>query len=156
MSKARFTAVLFALASVAVVTPVSAQAPGTEADSTATKIPVADSVTLVFDREIFGYGGGHRRDPFQPLTGKNASMGPRFQELVLIGTIYSAADQSRSLATVLDARGKRHRVRRGDVIGNTRIVEIGSKRIVVIVQNFGLERREVLELQKAEGQEGSS
>lgn len=150
------TAALLALVGLlAIAAPGAAQTPA-KPDST-TKIPVADSVKLVFDREVFGYGGGHRRDPFQPLTGKNAaSMGPRFQELRLVGTIFSQQEPSRSLATVIDATGKRHRVRRGDVIGNTRIVEIGSRRIVVIVQNFGLERREVLELQKEEGQEGSS
>ncbi|HYC77032.1 MAG TPA: hypothetical protein VEI02_05330 [Planctomycetota bacterium] len=118
----------------------------------------ADTVKLVFDREVFGYAGAGRRDPFTPLTGKGAAaMGPRFQDLKLTGVIYVPGDGRASVATVEDADGKKYRVRRGDVVGNTRIVDIGARRVVVIVQNFGLERREVLDIQrKAAAEEGTT
>lgn len=115
---------------------------------------VADSIKLVFDREVYGYPGAGRRDPFTPLTGKN-SMGPRFEELKLLGIIHSPDARLRSVATVEDGTGRRHKVRRGDMVGNVRIVDIGPRRVVVVVENFGQERQEILELTRKD-QEGTS
>ena len=108
-------------------------------------------VTLVYEREVFTYTGSERRDPFEPPTGDN-QMGPRFQELSLQGIVYSNVP-GRSVA-VLQAGGDRVlRARVGDVIGNSRVIEIGPTRVVMAVENFGTIRQEILELPQRGGAE---
>lgn len=103
----------------------------------------ADEITLVYEREVYSYSGENRRDPFLPLTDDNA-MGPRFEALALQGVIHSpAGDQSVAL---ISAEGRVYRVRVGDMVGNSRIIEIGPSRVVLAVENFGSMRQEILEL----------
>lgn len=112
----------------------------------------ADSVQLVFERETFSYPGFQRRDPFRPLTGPGDA-GPRFEDLVLLGAIVSS-DPSQSVA-LLGTRGGdagagqvTHRLRVGQVIGNSRIVAVRPREIVIDVQEFGLQERRVLQLER--------
>lgn len=105
-------------------------------------------VTLVYEREVFTYQAGNRRDPFVPLT--DDAMGPRFEDLALQGIIYSTG-QGRSLALLTGRDGRIYRVRVGDVIGNSRVVEIGPLRVVLAVETFGVIRNEMLELRKNQG-----
>lgn len=103
----------------------------------------ADEITLVYEREVYSYSGENRRDPFLPLTNDNA-MGPRFEALALQGVIHSpAGNQSVAL---ISAEGRVYRVRVGDMVGNSRIIEIGPSRVVLAVENFGSMRQEILEL----------
>ncbi len=106
-------------------------------------------ITLVYEREVFTYRGENRRDPFRPLTGEN-EMGPRFEALSLRGIIYSTG-QGRSVALIGDADGRIYRVRVGDMVGNARVIEIGSARVVMAVDNFGTIRQEILELPTTRG-----
>lgn len=106
-------------------------------------------ITLVYEREIYTYSGENRRDPFRPLTGEN-EMGPRFEALSLRGIIYSTG-QGRSVALIADADGRIYRVRVGDMVGNARVIEIGSARVVMAVDNFGTIRQEILELPTRRG-----
>lgn len=106
-------------------------------------------VTLVYEREVFSYQGGERRDPFQPLTQDN-QMGPRFQELSLQGIIFSDVP-GQSLAILQAGGGRVLRARVGDVVGNSRIIEISPTRVVMAVENFGTIRQEILELPQREG-----
>lgn len=118
-----------------------------------------DTTELVFEREVFSYPEIPRRDPFRPLVGV-AGAGPRFEELRLLGIIHSA-DPQRSVALFAEgaaegggaqARAKSYYARRGDVIGNMRVLEIHPDRVVVQVEEFGLFEQHVLELKKpAEG-----
>ena len=132
-----------------------------------------DSTELVFDREVFVYPAFERRNPFGELVGANNG-GPRFDALQLIGIIYSEdADLSVALLGVGDpasgdvdqnaggAEGdvvapegqggnfESFRVRRGDVLGNTRILEIQRMRVIVEVTEFGIADRRVLSLPRA-------
>lgn len=106
-------------------------------------------ITLVYEREVFTYRGGGRRDPFEPLTGEN-QMGPRFEELSIQGIIYSRVP-GRSVALLTGAQDQVHRVRVGDVLGNTRVIEIGPTRVVMAVENFGAIRQEILEMPQRGG-----
>lgn len=106
-------------------------------------------ITLVYEREVYTYSGENRRDPFRPLTGEN-EMGPRFEALSLRGIIYSTG-QGRSVALIADADGRIYRVRVGDMVGNARVIEIGSARVVMAVDNFGTIRQEILELSTTRG-----
>lgn len=107
------------------------------------------TVTLVYEREVYTYAGTSRRDPFRPLTGDN-EMGPRFESLALQGIVYSTG-QGQSVALLSDGSGRVYRVRVGDVIGNSTVVEIGPLRVVMAVENFGSIRQEMLELRENQG-----
>ena len=101
---------------------------------------------LVFDREVFGYAGSARRDPFKPLIGKE-SLGPLFDDLKLKGIIYST-DPTRSIVLIEDGSKRLYRIKRGDVIGNARVVEIRPLAARFAVENFGMIRYEVLEIRR--------
>ena len=118
-----------------------------------------DSLDLVFEREAFFYPRYDRRNPFLPLTAGD-EFGPRFEEIDLTGIIFSA-NTERSVAMFGlratqdgDGAGRRsYRVRRGDTLGNVRILEIQETRVVVLVEEFGLTEQRILEL-KRPGQGG--
>ena len=93
---------------------------------------------------MFTYTGENRRDPFRPLTAQD-ELGPSFEALSLQGIIYSTG-RGRSVALLGDSDGRIHRVRVGDVVGNSRVIEIGPMRVVLAVENFGTVRQEILEL----------
>ena len=115
----------------------------------------ADTVELVFEREVFGYPAFQRRNPFRALTGADAA-GPRFEDLVLMGRIISSNPAS-SIALVgarppgtasTQPPSQTYRLRVGDIIGNTRILEIREQLILVEVEEFGLRETRVLELRR--------
>jgi hypothetical protein len=116
-----------------------------------------DSLDLVFEREAFLYPRYERRNPFLPLTAGDEA-GPRFEELLLTGIIFST-DSNRSVAmfghrAAQGAQGEEgaglasYRVRRGDTLGNVRILEIQQTRVVVRVDEFGLTEQRIMELQR--------
>ncbi|MFW6206176.1 MAG: hypothetical protein ACOC5I_02970 [Gemmatimonadota bacterium] len=111
----------------------------------------ADEVTLVYEREVFDYRAADRRDPFEPLTRDN-EMGPRFEELSLQGIIYSQAP-GRSVALLQGGGERVFRARVGDVLGNSRVIEIGPTRVIMAVENFGTIRQEILEMPQRGGAE---
>lgn len=103
-------------------------------------------IKLIYEREYFLYPAAARRDPFSATT-RDATQGPRFEELSVLGVIYSEAG-GRSVAVLSDGSGKKYRVRPGDVIGNARVLDIDPLRVVFAVDEFGVVRREMLELRK--------
>lgn len=125
--------------------------------------PQQDTTELVFQREVFSYPSFDRRNPFTPLVGAGDG-GPRFEELSLLGIIHSPNPEL-SVA-LLSAGGaasqqsggpltRTFRVRQGQSLGNSRILDIQQSRVIVEVTEFGITEQRVLELQRpAEG--GSS
>lgn len=111
-----------------------------------------DLVDLVFEREVFFYPSYERRDPFGPLLTGTES-GPRFEEIHLIGIIYST-NPGQSLAmfglkaapTGAAAGTLSFRVRRGERLGNVRILEIQQTRVVVQIEEFGMTEQRIMEL----------
>lgn len=128
------------VAAVLCAAPVAAQQP-TAPDSTG-------EPQLVFDREVFSYSAGGRRDPFRPLTASED--GPLFEELRLRMIVF-ARDPRESLVMVQDAADKIHRLRRGDRVGNATVVDIGRTRVLFSVNEFGVYRQGVLELKPTQG-----
>ena len=121
----------------------------------------ADTADLVFEREVFVYPRYQRRNPFVGLLGGDQD-GPRFEDLQLIGVVFSS-DPAASIA-VLGPRdgsaargegGKVYRLRRGQTLGNFRIVEIQRSRVVVVVDDFGMTEQRIMELPRP-GQGGPS
>lgn len=116
-----------------------------------TSPPSQDTIQLVFEREVFSYPSGARRNPFRPLTGPGDA-GPRFEELVLLGAIQSL-DPASSVALLAVGSGgvpeQTYRLRVGQRLGNIRVVEIRSSReIVVVVDEFGLQERRMMEVRR--------
>lgn len=109
-----------------------------------------DTVQLVFEREVFTYPTQARRNPFRPLT-DGGDAGPRFEQLVFLGAI-SSAEPGGSVALLGiragGADGPTYRMRAGQSIGNTRIIEIRPRELIVEVEEFGLRERRTLELQR--------
>lgn len=141
MSNKALSVFVGALAALSLgASPLRAQAP-------------ADSVIL-YEREVFRYSREGRPDPFRSLL-NNPELGMRFEDLVLLGVLYHP-DPARSVA-VLSQTGSPRRVRArvGDRIGGIRIVSIGPRSVDVIVEEFGVARRETLELRPA-SEKGSS
>ncbi len=118
-----------------------------------------DSVDLVFQREAFSYPGYERRNPFAPLRRGNQA-GPRIEEIRLIGIIFSS-NPDLSVASFGPRTGQggegtgvqSYRVRRGDILGNIRILEIQQRRVVVQIEEFGQTEQRIMELQRT-GQGG--
>jgi len=120
-----------------------------------------DSVDLVFEREAFLYPRYERRNPFSPLIGENQS-GPRIEEIELKGIFFSSVPgQSLAMFGLRSGLGEEggptqsYRVRRGEILGNVRILEIQETRVVVQIEEFGLIEQRILELPRP-GQGGLS
>jgi hypothetical protein len=115
-----------------------------------------DTAALVFDREVFVYPQYQRRDPFRALTRARDS-GPRFEEMALLGVLYSPSPEL-SIAVLgpraqgsggeQQTRGRIYRVRRGETLGNFSILEIQPSRVVVQVDEFGLREQRTMELRR--------
>ncbi len=115
---------------------------------------VPDSLDLVFEREAFFYPRYERRNPFAPLLSGGDS-GPRFEEVRLVGIIYSsnpdlsvASFGPRAPQEGEESSDQSYRVRRGDTLGNFRILEIQKTRVVVQIQEFGLTEQRIMELER--------
>ena len=114
---------------------------------------------LVFEREVFTYPTFQRRNPFAPLSGGNQG-GPRFEQLRLVGIIYSGdpsssvavvgtstVEYSEDASTVTVQPGPSWYLKVGQSVGNIRIVEIHRDQVVVEVEEFGLTEQKIMQLQ---------
>jgi hypothetical protein len=106
--------------------------------------------TVVLEREVYGYAGGGRRDPFRPLI-VTTVLRPFPSELRLTAVAYDPAGVS-SVAILRDVTTKaQHRVRPGQLVGRMRVVRIHPKSVVFAVEELGFSRRETLTLQDSSG-----
>jgi hypothetical protein len=144
---------------------LAVSASAVEAQGTQERPPpgqVADTSALVFEREVFMYPRYERRNPFVRLVAGDQA-GPRFEEVRLIGVVFSP-DPAASLAVLgpreglvegREGGGQVYRLRRGETLGNFRIVEIQRSRVVVVVDDFGMTEQRIMELPRP-GQGGLS
>lgn len=146
MAHTKSVLLLIALATFGTAAAASAQQ---QKKDTLGSPPGTVEAKLVFDREVFAYSGNGRRDPFKPLLGKE-SLGPLFEDLKLKVIIYSQ-EPNRSIVLVEDGAKRIYRLRRGDVVGNSRVVEITPLAVRFAVENFGSLRYQVLELRAGAG-----
>lgn len=109
-----------------------------------------DTVQLVFEREVFTYPAGSRSNPFLPLA-DGGDAGPRFEQLVFLGAIFSS-EPGGSVALLGIRSGEdadeTYRLRTGQSLGNTRILEIRPRELVVEVEEFGLTERRTMVLER--------
>ncbi|UCF18856.1 MAG: hypothetical protein JSU87_13115 [Gemmatimonadota bacterium] len=110
--------------------------------------PAAPEQDVIYQRERFVYPTDNRRNPFQSLL-ELEDAGPQFDDLDLAGVIFGGS--AGSVATLIDrATAKRYRIRRGDVIGSARVIEIRPDAVVFQVTEFGVTRSETLRIRKEE------
>lgn len=125
--------------------PVAAPAAG---DSAA-----ADSAQkgneMDMSRETFAYSGA-ARDPFNSLLNM-AKTGPELADLQLVGIYQNLRAPTASIAVFREKDGgKRHKLRAGDQVGRSRLVQIRERDVVFMIEDFGFERQETLSLRKQE------
>jgi hypothetical protein len=143
--------------SVAVQTPPAPAAPPAAPASTTTPVAqdsaAADSVQkgneMDMSRETFAYSGAVR-DPFNSLLNM-AKSGPELADLQLVGIYQNLRSPSANVAVFREKDGgKRHKLRAGDQVGRSRLVQIRERDVVFIIEDFGFERQETLSLRKQE------
>lgn len=140
---------LILAASLAGMAPVAVLPQDTTVAPPAAQVAAPDAI---YRRERFVYPTSNRRNPFMSLLDSEES-GPEFDNLDLVGVIFGGS--AGSVATLIDsATQKRHRVRRGDVVGNARVVEIRSDAVVFQVSRFGMTSSETLRIRKEEEGQG--
>jgi len=101
-------------------------------------------------RETFAYAGG-TRDPFASLITKDDS-GIEIGNLDLVGVYIDLRTPSNNVIVLREKGpdGKRHKMRVGDQLGRSRLVQIRPREAVFMISDFGYERQETLSLRKQE------
>ncbi|HET8836580.1 MAG TPA: hypothetical protein VFN08_17770 [Gemmatimonadales bacterium] len=101
-------------------------------------------------RETFAYAGG-TRDPFATLITKDDSS-IEIGNLDLVGVYLDLKTPSNNVIVLREkgADGKRHKMRVGDQLGRSRLVQIRARDAVFTIADFGYERQETLSLRKQE------
>jgi type IV secretory pathway VirB10-like protein len=150
-------------ATPAAVAPAPAPVPATPApvaaitpDSSLTQThdPAwADSVRkakeMEMSRETFAYTGAPR-DPFASLFNL-AKSGPEVADLQLVGIYQNLRTPNASVAVFREKDGgKRHKLRAGDQLGRSRVLQIRDRDVVFMIEDFGFERQDTLSLRKRE------
>ena len=113
----------------------------------------ADSVRkakeMEMSRETFAYSGSSR-DPFNSLLNM-AKSGPEVADLQLVGIYQNLRSPTASVAVFREKDGgKRHKLRAGDQLGRSRLLQIRDRDVVFMIEDFGFERQETLSLRKQE------
>jgi hypothetical protein len=157
MSTTPVSATPVAEAPAAAVPPTTAAAPSAaRTDSSSSPAPDAaadDSVRkakdLEMSRETFAYSGA-ARDPFNSLLNM-AKNGPELADLQLVGIYQNLRTPAANIAVFREKDGgKRHKLRAGDQVGRSRLVQIRERDVVFTIEDFGFERQETLSLRKQE------
>jgi hypothetical protein len=100
-------------------------------------------------RETFAYSGS-TRDPFNSLLNM-AKSGPEVADLQLVGIYQNMRSPSGNVAVFREKEGgRRHKLRAGDQLGRSRVVQIRERDVVFMIEDFGFERQETLSLRKQE------
>ena len=98
-------------------------------------------------RETFAYAGAGR-DPFVSLISSGA-VKPEPSDLRVVGIAYDSRYPQRSVATLRDiSDGARYTLQSGDQVGRVRVQAIREREVVLIIEEFGLERQLVLTLSR--------
>jgi len=132
-------------------TPPSALSPVVDpaTGDAGTQDSVQKAKDLELSRETFAYSGS-ARDPFNSLLNM-AKNGPELADLQLVGIYQNLRAPSGSIAVFREKDGgKRHKLRAGDQVGRSRLVQIRERDVVFTIEDFGFERQETLSLRKQE------
>jgi hypothetical protein len=133
--------------------PAAAMAQPDSAMPASQDAATADSIRkakeMEMSRETFAYSGA-TRDPFNSLLNM-AKNGPELADLQLVGIYQNLRTPAASVAVFREKDGgKRHKLRAGDQVGRSRLVQIRDRDVVFMIEDFGFERQETLSLRKQE------
>ena len=135
-------------------TPAAAKPASSDSIDQVAESATADSVQRAREievmRETFAYAGG-TRDPFASLINKDDS-GIEIGNLDLVGVYLDLRTPTNNVIVLREkgADGKRHKMRVGDQLGRSRLVQIRARDAVFMIADFGYERQETLSLRKQE------
>ncbi|NIM52568.1 MAG: hypothetical protein GTN62_08140 [Gemmatimonadales bacterium] len=103
-------------------------------------------------REVFAYRGSGR-DPFLSLL-RSGEVRPLLEDLRVTTIHFNERYPSASVAVLRDTTvNQRYTVRVGDELGRMRIAEIRAQAVMLIIEEFGVEREHILRLRRR--QEGT-
>ena len=144
-------------------------------DTTRARVTTSKGMTdkperATFEREVFSYERGGRRDPFISLM-KSGEIRPLLADLRLVGIAYDVNGRNsvavlREDAQEVAAQANKqttgaapktqatvdipmYRVREGQQIGRMRVARIGPKSITFTIEEFGYSRQETLTLSES-------
>jgi hypothetical protein len=101
--------------------------------------------TAVFNREVFTYDAGGRRDPFLSLL-STGELRPAFSDLKLVAVAYDPTGR-KSVAVMRDVgTNDQYRVKVGQTLGRMRVAQIHPKSVTFTIDEFGYSRQDVLTL----------
>ncbi len=100
---------------------------------------------IIYQREVFQYPRSGRPDPFRSLVGSGA-LGLRVEDLTLRGVVHDPDPRESVAIFTVAGTDRRIRARVGDRIGTIRVLAIQPRRVEVLIEEFGVPRRETLEL----------
>ena len=146
MTRRLLTLILVAAAVPLLVTaqrrPARPTAPAT-VDVPVTELVRDSAGNIVFNREVYSYPRGARRDPFQSLI-LSGDIRPLLADLEVGGIIYDPTGRN-SIAVLKDiSTGEVYRARVGSVFGRLRITAIRQREVAVAIDEFGFTRQEIL------------
>jgi hypothetical protein len=136
------------LALITGVTVVGAQgaAPAPPPKPKPVEFPKDSAGRIIFARETFSYNRAGRRDPFASLIA-TGEMRPLVEDLALTGVIIDPAGRN-SIALLKDvSTSQLYRARVGAVFGRVRVGAIRPREVVLVIDEFGFSRQEILMLQ---------
>jgi outer membrane biosynthesis protein TonB len=124
----------------------SALAAGQQQQATAgPKLQVKPPAEVTFNREVFAYVKGTRRDPFTTMI-TSSDLRPQITDLKLV-TVIRAANAASSVAIMRDlTTNEQYRVRVGQTLGRMRVAQIQQRAVVFSIEEFGYNRQEVVSM----------
>jgi hypothetical protein len=104
---------------------------------------VATSAGTGVTREVYGYGGVGRRDPFYSLI-LTDDLRPLLPDLRLVGILYEQSG-GRAVAIMRDVQTNlQYRVANGGTLGRMRVTQIRPRAVLFSIDEFGLNRQDSL------------
>lgn len=100
---------------------------------------------VLFNREVYTYPAGGRRDPFASLI-SSGDIRPMMADLVIVAISLDPTGRN-SVATLKDvSTNELYRVRTGSVFGRMRVTAIRQREVGLAIDEFGFTRQEVLSI----------
>ena len=103
----------------------------------------AASANAGITREVYGYAGAGRRDPFYSLI-LTDDLRPLLSDLRLVGILYESSGR-RAVAVMRDLQtNAQYRVATGQALGRMRVTKIRPRAVMFSIEEFGLSRQDSL------------
>lgn len=104
-----------------------------------------DSSRITFEREVFAYVSGGRRDPFaSPI--ETGEIRPLIQDLSVVAILYDARGGN-SVAVMRDqSTQQQYSAKVGQVLGRATVSHIRPQEVVMTINEYGFSRQEILKL----------